>query len=211
MITTILLGILWYQVIAIFGHSMGLHRYFSHRQFKASKVFEVISLFLVTIAGARSPLVWVGAHRIHHVYADTPRDPHSPDHIGFWNVLLNRWNIENLWSVKHRVFIKDLVKNPRVMFFHKYWKHIYLGMAVICLLISLKFFIWFMVIPTIFSFFGYGIFNARGHKDKSPRTDLWINILSAGEGFHDVHHSNPKKIRLNTYDISGFIIEKFFK
>ena len=93
MITTILLGILWYQVIALFGHSMGLHRYFSHKQFKATKVFEVMSLLLVTIAGARSPLVWVGAHRIHHAYADTEKDPHSPDYLGFWNILFNRWRI----------------------------------------------------------------------------------------------------------------------
>jgi len=211
MITAVLLGFLWYQVIALFGHSMGLHRYFSHKQFKATKVFEVMSLLLVTIAGARSPLVWVGAHRIHHAYADTEKDPHSPDYLGFWNVLLNRWRIEDLWDMKNRVFLRDLMRNPRIMFFHKYWRYIYLTLATISVLISIKFFVAFMFVPTVLSFFGYGLFNARGHKDKQARTDLWINLLSAGEGFHNIHHSNPKKTRLNRYDISGFIIEKFFK
>ena len=36
------LGFLWYQVIAIFGISIGLHRHFTHRQFDVSKIYEVI-------------------------------------------------------------------------------------------------------------------------------------------------------------------------
>ena len=56
---SIFLGFLWYQVIAIFGLSIGLHRYFSHRQFKTSKFYEIVILLLVTLAGARSPLVWI--------------------------------------------------------------------------------------------------------------------------------------------------------
>lgn len=211
MITAVLLGILWYQVIAIFGHSMGLHRYFSHRQFKAGSSFEIISLLLVTLAGARSPLVWVTAHRLHHVHADTEKDPHSPDYIGFWKVLFNEWNVKDLWDIKNRVFMRDLVRNPRVMFFHKYWRYLYLVFSVVSVLISIEFFVAFMLTPTALSFFGYGIFNARGHKDRKPRTDLWINLLSAGEGFHDVHHENCKQVRLNKYDISGFIIEKLFR
>ena len=39
---------------------------------------------------------------------------------------------------------------------------------------------------------------------------MWIYLLSAGEGFHDVHHRNPTQTRLNKYDISGFIIERLF-
>ena len=68
-----------------------------------------------------------------------------------------------------------------------------------------------MFVPTVLSFFGYELFNARGHKDKQARTDLWINLLSAGEGFHNIHHNNSKQVRLHKYDISGFVIEKFFK
>ena len=85
----LVLGFLWYQLIAIFGLSIGLHRYFAHRQFKTTKVFETISLFLSMLAFSRSPLGWIGAHRIHHRYSDTNNDPHSPAHKGFWNVLLN--------------------------------------------------------------------------------------------------------------------------
>ena len=113
-----LLGFLWYQMIAIFGLSIGLHRYFSHKQFKTSKLFEVIVLLLVTFAGARSPLIWIGAHRIHHDNADTDKDPHSPDRLGFWNIFFNRWDVGNLWSFENRKHIRDLVKNPRIIFLY---------------------------------------------------------------------------------------------
>ena len=78
----------------------------------------------------RSPLIWIGVHRIHHAHADTDKDPHSPDRLGFWSVIFNRWDVKNI----DRKYIKDLVKNPRIMFFHKYWKYIHLGLVLISLL-----------------------------------------------------------------------------
>ena len=139
LITLFILGFLWYQVIAIFGISIGLHRHFAHRQFDVSKIYEVIILFLITLTGARSPLGWIGAHRTHHANADTENDPHSPDIKGFWNIVFNRWTCKNI----PRKYIKDIIKNPRIIFFHKYWKHIHLIIAIISLLIGLKFFIAF--------------------------------------------------------------------
>ena len=57
---------------------------------------------------------------------------------------------------------------------------------------------------------GYGLFNALGHKEHKPVTNMFINLLSAGEGYHDVHHNNPRKIRLNKFDLAGWVIERFF-
>ena len=147
---SILLGFLWYQVIAIFGLSIGLHRYFSHKQFQTSKIYEIIVLLLVTLTGARSPLTWIGTHRMHHAHADTDKDPHSPDHVGFWNVLFNNWKVKKI----ERPYVRDLYKNPRVMFFHKYWKYIHLSMAVIVSLIGIDYFIAIIVVPYVLGFFG---------------------------------------------------------
>ena len=47
LLTVFILGFLWYQIIAVFGISIGLHRYFAHRQFNVSKIYEVIILFLI--------------------------------------------------------------------------------------------------------------------------------------------------------------------
>tara|TARA_B100000902_G_scaffold12872_2_gene15689 strand:+ start:177 stop:809 length:633 start_codon:yes stop_codon:yes gene_type:complete len=203
----LLLGFVWYQIIAIFGPTIGLHRYFSHKQFKkVSNTFETISLFLSMLAGVKSPLGWIGAHRMHHKYSDTKNDPHSPTHKGFWNIFFNNWHVDRI----PKTYIKDVLKNPRVMFFHKHWKTLHISFAVITLLISLELFLILVLIPYILGHIGYGSFNALGHRDNKPVENMFINILTAGEGWHDKHHRNPKKIYLDKYDISGFIIERYF-
>lgn len=207
LLTCVFFGFLWYQFIAIFGVSIGLHRCLSHKQVEVSKLYEGFALFLVTLAGARSPLGWIGAHKLHHATADTADDPHSPDIKGFWKVLFNRWNCESI----PRKYVKDELKNPRVMFFHKYWKHIHLSTAFVTLLLGVDIFLIFVAVPFILGFLGYGFFNAAGHKDFKPRTNKWINILSAGEGFHDVHHHQPNQVRLHKYDLAGFILETLNK
>ena len=154
-------GFLWYQVIATFGISIGLHRHFAHKQFEVSKLYEIVILFLITLTGARSPLGWIGAHRIHHANADTENDPHSPDIKGFWNIVFNRWTCKNI----PRKYIRDAIKNPRIIFFHRYWKHIHLTVAIISLFIGLNFFVAFIVVPFILGFFGYGFLSVQDISD----------------------------------------------
>jgi stearoyl-CoA desaturase (delta-9 desaturase) len=71
-----LFGVMY--LITALGVEAGLHRYFTHRSFEAS---EPVRVFLA-IAGsmaAQGPVVfWVANHRLHHAFADTDRDPHSP-------------------------------------------------------------------------------------------------------------------------------------
>src|SRR6056300_1202 len=203
----LILGFIWYQIIAMFGLSIGLHRKFAHKQFETPKWFEVIALYLAMLAGSRSPLGWVGAHRIHHRHSDTEEDPHSPAHKGFWNVLINNWRVKQI----PRHYVRDLYNNPRIMFFHKHWLKLHIATAIITLLISFKIFFIFVLSPLVLGFISYGIFNAFGHKDNKAVTNYFINFLSAGEGHHNIHHANPKQIKLSDYDISGWIIERCLK
>jgi len=202
----LLVGFIWYQFIAMFGLSIGLHRKFAHKQFETSKGFEVFALFLAMLAGSRSPLGWVGAHRIHHRHSDTEEDPHSPTHKGFWNVLLNNWRVKQI----PRHYVRDLYRNPRIMFFHKHWLKLHIATAVITLLISVPIFIMFVLSPLVLGFVSYGIFNALGHKDSKPVYNWFIGILSAGEQHHDVHHVNPGQIQLSKYDFAGLVATKLF-
>ena len=87
----LIIGFVWYQVIAHVGISSGLHRYFAHRAFRAGHVFEVITLYMSVLAGSRSPIGWIAAHRMHHHHSDTDKDPHSPNTKGFWTVLFSLW------------------------------------------------------------------------------------------------------------------------
>jgi stearoyl-CoA desaturase (delta-9 desaturase) len=207
MLTTLIIGFIWYQIIAVFGISAGIHRYFSHKQFRAGPIYEWIALYMVMLAGARSPIGWVGAHRIHHMYADTEKDPHSPDHQGWLKVVFNLWTVKSI----PRRYVKDCLRNPRIMFFHRHWWKVLIATSVIAYYIHWQFFVGFVVVPYVLGFLGYGLFNYLGHKNFAPRNNWIINILAVGEGFHEPHHQNVRRIRLHKWDITGWVIERLFE
>ena len=82
--------------------------------------------------------------------------------------------------------------------------------AAIALLISVPFFVVFVLSPLVLGFVSYGIFNALGHDDGKPVSNWLIGILSAGEGHHDVHHDNPGQVVLSKYDFAGIVAKKLF-
>lgn len=203
---TIILGIIWYQVIAHIGISAGLHRYWTHGAFRASPTFEIITLYMSVLAGSLSPLGWAATHRMHHATSDTTEDPHSPTHIGFWKVLTSTWRVPYI----PRRFVKGLYKNPRMKFFHKHWLKIWIISGIVSWVISPYFFLGFVFIPWILSRIGYGLGNAITHDEKGAKDVPWMNILMAGEGFHKQHH-NGKTFRLHKWDSTGALLNFLVK
>ncbi|MBM4291551.1 MAG: fatty acid desaturase, partial [Deltaproteobacteria bacterium] len=67
---------------ALFGASLGYHRYLAHRSFEARRWFIALCVLIGLPAG--TPAQWAGNHRVHHKHVDTPQDPHSPHHGGLW-------------------------------------------------------------------------------------------------------------------------------
>ncbi|MFZ0665747.1 MAG: acyl-CoA desaturase [Acidimicrobiales bacterium] len=61
-----------------FGVSVGLHRLFTHRSFKANRVLKVVLAVAGSMALEGSLISWVAIHRRHHMFSDQPGDPHSP-------------------------------------------------------------------------------------------------------------------------------------
>ena len=206
MLTSLLCGFIWYQIIAHVGISAGLHRYWAHKAFKAHPVFEIITLYMSVLAGSRSPIGWIAAHRMHHHHSDTDLDPHSPNTKGFWKVLFSLWTIDNIPAK----YVKDLYDNPRIVFFHKHWGKIWLLTSLISFAISPYFFIAFVLVPAVLAPIGFGMVNAITHSDNKVQNVPWINILVAGEGYHKGHHDGLS-FRYHKYDQTGFVLEMLEK
>ena len=71
--------VLWYG--GLFFQSFFLHRYAAHQTFTMSKRMEKLTYVLTWIFQGSSYLSAYGygiMHRLHHAYADTEKDPHSP-------------------------------------------------------------------------------------------------------------------------------------
>lgn len=181
----ILLGYLAYYFSALIGITNGYHRYFSHQQFQTSKIAEVVMLYFGILCGGRSALTWSAVHKMHHAYADTPQDPHSARYNPWYVILFSLWRVDRI----PRKFIVPLMKNPRVIWFHRYGKYVLVTHWFITFLI----FGWpSLIVNTmiyLLAYLGFGILNLWGHDANGPINNLWINLIAPLEGNHKDHHT----------------------
>jgi len=72
----------WY--LSLFSQSFLQHRYASHRAFTMNKFWErffYIFAYITQGSSYMSARVYGILHRMHHAFADTDRDPHSPKYF----------------------------------------------------------------------------------------------------------------------------------
>ena len=69
-------------VVTGFGISLGFHRLFTHRSFRARRGLRIVLAVAGSMAAEGSLVSWVSHHRRHHVFADRDGDPHSPRTTG---------------------------------------------------------------------------------------------------------------------------------
>src|ERR1700674_3771337 len=84
-------GVTWQAVVIcvtlywlrIFAVGAGYHRYFSHRAYTTSRIFQFVLAFMAQTTTQKSILWWAAKHRHHHLHSDTEDDVHSPRQRGF--------------------------------------------------------------------------------------------------------------------------------
>ena len=188
MVELILYSFLWWFFLSSVVISAGYHRYFSHRSFKAHVWYEYLVLALGPLSGSGSALGWVGVHRLHHNHSDTEKDPHSPKYQPVWRVLTSTFKVP---AIRPR-HVTDLLKNKRVMWFHKNHRDI----RFCTFLFGLTFlpFEWFLVLliaPMVYGYIGFGLLNTLCHRRENVSNSWIANILTGGEGWHANHHAKP--------------------
>jgi len=75
----IFFGAHWF--LSLFFHSFFLHRFASHKMYTTSKNWErffYLTTWFVQGSSFLVPRAYGVMHRMHHVYSDTEKDPHSP-------------------------------------------------------------------------------------------------------------------------------------
>ena len=185
----IILAYIFYLIIVTTGITLGYHRYFSHKEFSGNSFQEIIMLYCGLLCGCRSPLGWAGVHRMHHAYADTPKDPHSAKYQPWYKILFSLWRVDTI----PRKFVKDLLKNKRMIFFNKYRYYLYSIHLLITYIIFGPISIFYNAFIFILSYLGFGMLNLFGHDAHGPVNKLWINMVAPFEGNHLDHHKASAK------------------
>jgi stearoyl-CoA desaturase (delta-9 desaturase) len=77
----ILLGAALYLVTGL-GVTIGFHRLLTHRSFTAAPALRVVLAIAGSMSFEGDVIGWVAIHRRHHAFTDRPGDPHSPYRYG---------------------------------------------------------------------------------------------------------------------------------
>ncbi|MFP4203029.1 MAG: acyl-CoA desaturase [Opitutales bacterium] len=113
------IALLLTYVIRVFALTAGFHRYFSHRAFKTSRVFQFVLAWAGTSATQLGPMWWAANHRQHHQHSDTEADIHSPLIKGaFWAHI--GWVMCRAYGSIQHDRVRDLNKYPELRFIDRF-------------------------------------------------------------------------------------------
>ena len=100
-------------VVRMFAVTAFYHRYFSHRAFKTSRVFQFVFAMLGASCVQRGPIWWAAHHRHHHAHSDQPHDVHSPRQRGFvWSHM--GWFLSRRHFAPDLARVRDLLRFPEL-------------------------------------------------------------------------------------------------
>ena len=200
------------------GVTVGYHRLFTHRAFKAGKGVRA-TLAILGSAAIEGPVIsWVADHRKHHAFSDRPGDPHSP-HVDHGNGLRGAlrgllyahigWLFIHTQRGRHERYAPDLIADPTIRWVNRWffgWAVGGLAMAFVLgwliggsLHTALTGLLWggavrmlvlHHVTYSINSLCHYFGRRAFDTGDES-RNLMWLAPLSFGESWHNNHHAFP--------------------
>ena len=204
--------------IRMFAVTGGYHRYFSHRTYKTSRVFQFVLAVLAQSSAQKGALWWAAHHRAHHLYSDQAGDLHSPVRDGFWYSHLG-W-LFNQTSDTDFARIPDLSRYPELRFLNRYHllPPIALGVATFLLFGWPGLFVGFCL-STELTWHATFTINSLSHvfgrrrfaTSDASRNNPWLAILTLGEGWHNNHHRFSSSVRQGfywyEYDITFYILK----
>ena len=190
----------WLRIFAI---GAGYHRYFSHRAYSTSRVFQFVLAFLAQTSAQKSVLWWAAKHRHHHLHSDTEHDVHSPRHTGFIYSHLG-WIFSRQHSDVDLVKVADLARYPELMILHRYELLPAVALAAVCFLLAgwpglVVGFFWSTVLLYHATFCINSLAHVRGKAryvtGDDSRNNWLLAVFTMGEGWHNNHHAYQSSVR----------------
>lgn len=196
------------------------HRYFSHKAFRTSRLLQFIFALLGSTAVQRGPLWWASQHRHHHANSDQLEDSHSPVQHGFlWSHL--GWFLSDAHFATRTERVKELAQYPELRFLDRFDVIVPLFFALSIYALGewlataapglatdgWQLLVWGFVISTVVLYHATFSVNSLAHawgsrryetRDHS-RNNMFIALLTMGEGWHNNHHHYPGSARQGFY------------
>jgi stearoyl-CoA desaturase (delta-9 desaturase) len=236
----VVLAVLGHLTFGMLGITVGYHRLLTHQGFSCPKWFEHTLAILGICTLQDSPARWVAVHRMHHKHSDEQPDPHSPlvnffwGHVG-WLLVINR-DHDKTGSFER--YARDLLRQPFYLRLERngLWLGIFVVHALLIVLagfivgfltggtlmaalqLAVSWFVWAVVVRTVFVLNGTWAVNSIGHvwgyqnyqTGDNSRNNWFVALISHGEGWHNNHHADQRSARHGhrwwEYDMSWWVI-----
>ncbi|CAH1167015.1 unnamed protein product [Phyllotreta striolata] len=225
------LTIIWIAILIVTtgeGITMGAHRLYSHKSFKATPFLRFLLIIFQTMAGENCMYVWVRDHRQHHKFSDTDADPHNATRGFFFS------HIGWLMSRKHplvkekgkSIDMSDLEADPLVMWQKRHYKSLYF-IAAFIVPVFLPVWAWKENVWTsTFTAFALRyalvlnftwLVNSAAHlwgnrpfdRNILPAENPYVSWITGGEGWHNYHHAFPWDYKTSEFG-ARFNCTRFF-
>ena len=204
-------GITWQSVaicvalywLRIFAIGAGYHRYFSHRAYSTSRIFQFILALGSQSTAQKSVLWWTAQHRHHHLHSDTERDLHSPRHKGFWYSHVG-WIFARRQDSVDLTKVADFARFPELMWLHRYELVPATVLGIICWLVAgwsglVVGFFWSTCLVFHATFCINSLAHVHGRKryvtGDDSRNNWFLALFTMGEGWHNNHHACQASVR----------------
>ncbi|HET9141874.1 acyl-CoA desaturase [Actinophytocola sp.] len=205
-----------FYVVTCLGVTVGFHRYFTHRAFKAKRGVRIALAIAGSMALQGPILHWVADHRRHHAFSDRDGDPHSPWAFGTSPAALVRgfWHAHMGWIFDRKLtnqerFAPDLLADKDIRRVHRQfglWTAV--TMFAPAVLGGLLTWSWWGAVTAFFwaglvrvSFLHHvtwstnsicHMIGSRPFASRDRSANFWpLAILSMGESWHNLHHADP--------------------
>lgn len=207
------------------------HRYFSHGAFRTGRVTQFVFALLGASAAQRGPLWWASHHRHHHVHADEPEDSHSALRHGFaWSHV--GWFMARENFAARGELVRTLARYPELRFLDR-WDALVPVLLVAALWGAGEFaarrwpqletsgaqmVVWGFFVSTVLLYHATFSINSLAHRfgtrryatRDASRNNLWLALLTFGEGWHNNHHHYPASARQGFFwwevDITYYVL-----
>ena len=174
----------------------GYHRYFAHRSFQTSRVFQFVLAFLAETSAQKGVLWWAANHRHHHRESDQPGDLHSPLQSGFWWSHMG-WIMSDAHVATRTESIRDFARFPELRFLNRFHLLPPFLLAVATFLIGgFPLLVWGFFVSTVVLWHGTFTINSLSHvfgsrrykTSDTSRNNFLLALVTCGEGWHNNHH-----------------------
>ena len=189
--------------VRMFGVTAGYHRYFAHRSFRTSRAGQLVLAVLAMTSAQKGVLWWASHHRVHHKKSDQPGDVHSVKRDGFWWAHVG-WILSPVHEATDTRQVRDLERFPELRWLNRYHLVPPIALGVVLFVAGGWWaIVWGLLVSTVLLWHGTFTINSLTHvfgsrryaTSDDSRNNLWLALITLGEGWHNNHHHYQRATR----------------